>query len=148
MLVLRKYCNQVGLVECNIGFRYGSMLYMLSYKKCILKQLIHVDPSCQCRGEARETVGHILSSCSSKNWSLYKERHSRILAVLTRHVCAQLGLPYSTTAGDLWKWIPEAGLVIEGDTLRVTQWTPMYQLRERWQREHLILCSIGETIRS
>ena len=89
-----------------------------SYKQRILKRLI--DPMCRCCGEARETVGHILSCCSCKNWSLYKERHDRVLAVLASYVCAQVGLSCPTTAGDPRKWIPEAGLVIEGETSRVT----------------------------
>ena len=49
-----------------------------------------------------------------------KERHDRILVVLTRHVYAQVGLPCPNTAGDPQKWTPEAGLVIEGDSSRVT----------------------------
>ena len=94
------------------------VLWTLSYKQRILKRPI--DPMCRCCGEARETVGHILSCCSSKNWSLYKERHDRILAVLTRHVCAQVGLPGPTTTGDPRKWVPETGLAIEGESSRVT----------------------------
>ena len=48
----------------------------------------------QCRacGEGTESLGHILSRCTSHYFSLYKHRHDRILYVLVRQVLTALKL--------------------------------------------------------
>ena len=52
-----------------------------------------MDTSPQCRlCGSQETVGHILSSCKTYQWMLYKERHDRVLYQLVKAVTKSLGL--------------------------------------------------------
>ena len=39
-----------------------------------------------------ETLGHILSSCKTYQWTLYKERHDQVLYQLVKAVTKSLGL--------------------------------------------------------
>ena len=40
--------------------------------------------------EEDETISHIMSSCKSHLWSLYKERHDRVVYQLTAALAAKL----------------------------------------------------------
>ena len=49
-----------------------------------------VSPTCRvCREEA-ETIGHIMSSCKPHMWSLYKERHDRVIYQLMKAFAKKL----------------------------------------------------------
>ena len=50
------------------------------------------DSWCRMCNERDETLGHILSSCLSYKWSLYKERHDRLLFILAKAVMGALGI--------------------------------------------------------
>ena len=44
-----------------------------------------------CKGSA-ETIGHLLSSCVPLQWTLYKERHDRVLYQIVRMLAAKYGI--------------------------------------------------------
>ena len=47
------------------------------YKHTVLKQ--STSSTCRVCREEEETIGHILSACGTHCWSLYKERHDRVV---------------------------------------------------------------------
>ena len=49
--------------------------------------------TCRACGGPKESLGHILSSCTSHYFSLYKSRHDRVLYVLVRQILEALELP-------------------------------------------------------
>ena len=58
------------------------------YKHTVLGMA--VSPTCRvCREEA-ETIGHIMSSCKPHMWSLYKERHDRVIYQLLKAFAKKL----------------------------------------------------------
>ncbi len=59
------------------------VLQTRAYKQRVQKRKI--DTNCRCCGERVETVGYILSGYNTKCWTLYKERHDRILTVLVNY---------------------------------------------------------------
>ena len=61
-----------------------------AYQSRVLK--LPVNPMCRRCHKRPETIGHILSHCDAHFWSLYKERHDRVVAVLYHHLCRTLGL--------------------------------------------------------
>ncbi len=57
------------------------------YRRKIQKK---VELTCRMCGEEEESLGHILSSCQEYLWSLYKQRHDRVLYQLVRGVAENL----------------------------------------------------------
>ena len=47
---------------------------------------------CRACGKGQETLGHILSACPVHMWTLYKERHDRVLFLLVKAICGSLGI--------------------------------------------------------
>ena len=61
-----------------------------------------VSPVCRvCKGSA-QTIGHLLSSCVPLQWTLYKERHDRVLY----QVVCMLAVKYGIVLPDDLKWGP------------------------------------------
>ena len=61
-----------------------------------------VSPVCRvCKGSV-ETIGHLLSSCVPLQWTLYKERHDRVLYQVVR----MLAVKYGIVLPDDLKWGP------------------------------------------
>ena len=54
-------------------------------------QCVSTSPQCRLCG-SQETLGHILSCCKIYQWTLYKERHDRVLYQLVKAVTKSLGL--------------------------------------------------------
>ena len=54
-----------------------SVIMMNRYKHTVLKT--SATSTCRVCREGDETIGHILSSCMPHAWSLYKERHDRVV---------------------------------------------------------------------
>ena len=51
-----------------------------------------ISPACRvCKG-ASETIGHILSSCAPLQWTLYKERHDKVLYQIVRMLAGKFGI--------------------------------------------------------
>ena len=59
-----------------------------------------------------ETIGHILAKCETYFWSLYMERHNRVLAVVHHHLCTTLGFK----APKPWEPVPDA---LENDQAKI-----------------------------
>ena len=51
-----------------------------------------ISPACRvCKGSS-ETIGHILSSCAPLQWTLYKERHNKVLYQIVRMLTAKFDI--------------------------------------------------------
>lgn len=61
-----------------------------AYRARVLKQT--GDDTCRVCKKAQETVGHILSACEAYKWTLYLNRHNRILLQLVKAVAMKLGI--------------------------------------------------------
>ena len=59
------------------------------YKHTVVK--MSATSTCRVRREEAETIGHIVSACRSHMWSLYKERHDRVVYQLMLALAKQLG---------------------------------------------------------
>ncbi len=83
------------------GFIFAAQDGVL-FTRAFLQEVRGEGDSNLCRkcGEGRETIGHILSSCSAYNWSLYKERHDKILYQVVRTIAAK----YSITLPQELHW--------------------------------------------
>ena len=71
------------------------------YKHTVLG--MGVSPTCKvCRKEA-ENIGHIMSNCKPHMWSLYKERHDRVIYQLMKAFAGEVVVPGSIKWGvDGW----------------------------------------------
>ena len=58
------------------------------YKHTVLG--MGVSPTCRVCGEEDETIGYIVSSCKPHMWSLYKERHDRVIYQLLKALAKKL----------------------------------------------------------
>ena len=56
----------------------------------LLKEPISL--ACRVCHSSPETIGHILSSCEPLKWTLYKQRHDRILYQLVLSLCWRLSI--------------------------------------------------------
>ena len=68
-----------GQTEAMIVAAQDGVIHTRAYRKRVLKESDCASESCRLCGSAPETLGHIFSSCPQHAWSLYKERHDRIL---------------------------------------------------------------------
>ena len=68
------------------------------YKHTVLKT--SATSTCRVCREGEETVGHILSSCGPHMWTLYKERHDRVVYRLMMALAKRLDV----TVPDSMKW--------------------------------------------
>ncbi len=84
-----------------------------------------------------ETVGHILSGCSVYNWSVYKDRHDKVLYQIVRAVATQnnLAMPETLHWGQ-GQWTGQGtvgsaeSLLIQVDTLLNTSTSMMTRRRD------------------
>ena len=58
------------------------------YKHTVLG--MDVSPTCRVCREKLETIGHVMSSCKPHMWSLYKERHDRVIYQLLKAFAKKL----------------------------------------------------------
>ena len=58
------------------------------YKHTVLG--MGISPTCRVCREGDETIGHIVSSCKPHMWSLYKERHDRVIYQLLKAFARKL----------------------------------------------------------
>ena len=58
------------------------------YKHTVLG--MDVSPTCRVCREEPETIGHVMSSCKPHTWSLYKERHDRVIYQLLKAFAKKL----------------------------------------------------------
>ncbi len=77
------------------------------YRRKIQKKPVEL--TCRMCGEEEESLGHILSSCQEFLWSLYKQRHDRVLYQLVRGVAENLQLT-------LPDWLKVPSGVVRGGT--------------------------------
>ena len=64
------------------------VILMNRYKHTVLG--MGVSPTCRVCWEGDETIGHIMSSCKPHMWSLYKERHDRVIYQLLKAFAKKL----------------------------------------------------------
>ena len=66
------------------------ILHKNRYKHTVLK--MSTTSTCRVCREEEETIGHIVSACRSHMWSLYKERHDRVVYQLMLALAKQLAV--------------------------------------------------------
>ena len=90
-----------GQTEATIMAAQDGVIKTNAYKARIQR----VDISPQCRlCERPETLGHILSSCKTYQWTLYKDRHDRVLYQLVKAVTKSLGLMLPKRLQGVGEW--------------------------------------------
>ena len=84
------------------------------YKHTVLG--MGVSPTCRVCREEDDTIGHIMSSCKSHMWSLYKERHDRVIYQLLKAFAKKLevvvpgSIKWGWMAGMVWQYSRVPGL--------------------------------------
>ena len=76
--------------ECVVVTAQDGVTGTRAYKKRIQKK--EVPPECRVCGKEPETIGHIMSACQGYLWTLFKERHDRVLYLLVKTVMESLNL--------------------------------------------------------
>ena len=54
------------------------VIHTRAFRHSVLK-IPNLSPKCRLCGRADETLGHVLLSCDTLKWTLYKERHDKVL---------------------------------------------------------------------
>ena len=92
------------------------VIHTRSYQVRVLK--LDVPQVCRVCHGSPETVGHVLSSCEPLSWTLYKQRHDRVLYQLMLMLCKK----HSITVPESLKWGPsgwDGVAVLEGSEVRL-----------------------------
>lgn len=95
------------------------VVWTRAYRKRIVKASGTFSDRCRMCHKAPETLGHLLSSCDKLTWTLYKDRHDRVLYQVLRafasasHLTIPNNLHWTTTG---WSGIG----VLESDDIKIT----------------------------
>ena len=105
-----------GETEGLIVAAQDGVIHTRAYQARVMKKPI--SPLCRgCHGR-EETIGHLLSNCPLLNWTLYKERHDRVLYKLVLALCRRhtIRVPERLKwRGDGWSGVA----ILEGENLKL-----------------------------
>ena len=103
--------------EALIVAAQDGVIHTRAYRARVLKET--VSPTYRVCRQAPETIGHLLSGCEPMMWTLYKERHDRVLYKLVLALARTAGL----TVPERLRWGPQGwdGVAVMQDSeLKIT----------------------------
>ena len=101
---------------------------------------------CRVCHTAPETIGHLLSGCDHLKWTLYKERHDRVLYQLVLMLCRKYGI----SLPEALKWGPsgwDGVAVLESDEVKFTVDLSIPTDRQMTERRPDLIAYFRETRR-
>ena len=88
-----------GQTEGLVVAAQDGVIFTRAYRARVLKEK-NISTSCRVCGSAVETLGHLLSRCHPYDWTLYKQRHDRVLYQVLLALCRK----FKITIPDSMKW--------------------------------------------
>ena len=102
--------------EALIVAAQDGVIHTRAYQVRVLK--LDVPQTCRVCHSAPETVGHVLSCCEPLSWTLYKQRHDRVLYQMVLMLCKK----HNITVPESLRWGPsgwDGVAVLEGSEVRL-----------------------------
>lgn len=93
------------------------VVWTRAYRKGVLKH--ETTDRCRMCNKAKETIGHLMSSCEKLTWTLYKSRHDRVLFQVVRSLASAFNLSIPNHL--IWTTTGWTGVgVLENEKVKLT----------------------------